>query len=210
MEGKLKEIIIKSRKLFTKFGIKSVSMDDIAKGCGMSKKTLYEHVTDKRDLVTKVLEQEFQEESYAPHAVNPHAINIEQLSAIDALFAVYKSAVVFYKDFNISMEYDLIKYYPDLFETVKMKRRKRLYEKFSINMLQGRKEKMFREDFNIDIIAKLHILKIESLLNTDIFEEDDYSVVEIFKELFLYHFSAIATDKGRDALYIKIKEMENV
>jgi len=205
MNEKLQDIVDKSCKLFTKFGIKSISMDDVAKGCGISKKTLYEYIKDKRQLVELVLKNEFSQGSQAPHAVN-----LENLNAIDALFKVYQSAIEFFKDFNLSMEYDLEKYYPDLHVETKAKRRKRLYEKIYFNIEQGQEEGAYRKDFNIDIIVKLHVLKIETLLVTDIFDEDDYSTIEIFKELFLYHFYAIATDKGRSALEKKLIELNQL
>lgn len=202
MNEKLQDIVGKSCKLFTKFGIKSISMDDIAKGCGISKKTLYEYIKDKRELVELVLQNEFSHSSHAPHAVD-----MKNLNAVDALFKVYQSAIEFFKDFNLSMEYDLEKYYPDLYILAKAKRRKRLYQKLLFNIEQGQKEGAYRSDFNTDIIIKLHILKIETLLMTDIFDDGDYSSVEIFKELFLYHFYAIATEKGRIALEKKLNEI---
>jgi AcrR family transcriptional regulator len=204
MNQKAEDIILKACKMFTKFGIKSVSMDDIAKGCGISKKTLYELVSDKRDLVKKVIEQEFNEKSQAPHA-----IDISKVNAIEALFMVYKGAVEFFKEYNLSMEYDLKKYYPDLYAFSQERRRKHLYQKLWQNMTEGKKEGFYRDDFNIDIITKLHIIKIESILVTDIFDDDDYTIVEIFKELFLYHFNAIATEKGRIAIEKKLKELGN-
>ena len=199
MNKKTEDIIQKACEMYTKYGIKSISMDDIAKACGISKKTLYEHVSDKKDLIKQVLEQEFSENSSLPHT-----INLDKENAIDALFIVYKGSVEFFKEFNLSMEYDLEKYYPDLYKKSKTKRRKHLYDKIVTNIKKGQKENVYRNDFNIDIITKLHILKIESVLNTDVFIKDDYSIVEIFKEMFLYHFNAIATDKGRIALNKKI------
>jgi len=204
MESKTNDIIKKSCEMFSKFGIKSISMDEIAKACGISKKTLYEHVSDKRALVKEVLKEEYRVNGRAPHN-----ISLGNVHAVDALFIVYEGAVEFFKEFNLSMEYDLQKYYPDLHKKNKIKRRKHLYGKLSDNMKQGREEGFYRDDFNIDIISKLHILKIESMLSTDIFDADDYSTVDIFKELFLYHFYAIANDKGRIAIDLKLKEIES-
>ncbi|MBN2669007.1 MAG: TetR/AcrR family transcriptional regulator [Bacteroidales bacterium] len=203
MNQKLKDIVSKSCQLFARYGIKSVSMDDIAKGCGISKKTLYEYIKDKRDLVKKVLSEEF-----ADNSSLPHNIDFTNKNAVESLFEVYKNAIAFFKEFNLSMEFDLQKYYPELYEKTKLKRREKLYSKMIQNLEQGRAEGFFREDFNIDIISKLHVLKIESLLKTDIFDKDDYSNAEIFRELFLYHFHAISTPKGMKELEIKLTELE--
>jgi len=204
MNDRLKDIVEKTCKLYTKFGIKSVSMDDIAKGCGISKKTLYENVNDKRELVQYVLESEFDKDGNVPHNVD-----FTNRNTIEVLFLVYKGSIEFFKDFNMSMEYDLQKYYPDLYAKTKERRRKRIYEKIMQNTSQGIEEGVFRNDFNADIISKLHVMKIEALMETDIFDQDDYSIVEIFKELFTHHFLAIATPKGIDAFNHKLKELNN-
>ncbi len=202
MDIKLNDIISKTGKLFQQFGIKSVSMDDIARECGISKKTLYKHIKDKHDLVKKTIDFEFNKNSHIPLS-----IDISNLNAVDLLFMVYKSSIEFFKDFNMSMEYDLRKYYSDLYEKTTQKRRKNIYEKMIKNMEQGRKEGSFRVDFNIDIVARLHIIKVEGLLQSDIFKDTNYSIVEIFKELFSHHFMAIATEKGRQEFKTKLAEI---
>jgi len=202
MDNKLKDIVSKSCKLFQKYGIKSVSMDDIARECGISKKTLYESVKDKHDLVKKAIDFEFNKGSHTPHTVD-----FANFNAVDVLFIVYRSAIDFFKDFNMSMEYDLRKYYPDLYSKSKAKRRKHIYERMVMNMEQGRKEGFFREDFNIDLIAKIHVVKVEGLLQTDIFDDTDYTIVDIFRELFSHHFMAIATEKGVKQFNKKLAEI---
>ncbi len=202
MDKKLKAIVDKSCKLFQKYGIKSVSMDDIARECGISKKTLYESVKDKHELVKYVIDSEYSKDSHAPHNVD-----FTNLNAVDILFIVYKSAIDFFKEFNLSMEYDLQKYYPDLYAKNIKRRREHIYQKMVMNMEQGRKEGSFRKDFNIDIIARLHLLKIEGLLQSDIFEDTDYTIVEIFKALFTHHFMAISTPKGIEEFNKKLADI---
>jgi AcrR family transcriptional regulator len=54
----MEEIDIKGKilkgadELFTKYGVRSISMDDIARHLTVSKKTLYQHFADKEDIVT--------------------------------------------------------------------------------------------------------------------------------------------------------------
>jgi len=58
MNEKEKEIVQKVALLYGKYGIKSVTMDDVAHEIGISKKTLYEYFSDKQHLVNAVVEQE--------------------------------------------------------------------------------------------------------------------------------------------------------
>ncbi|MDP4588692.1 MAG: TetR/AcrR family transcriptional regulator, partial [Flavobacteriales bacterium] len=53
MDSKELEIIQKATEIFMQYGIKSVNMDDIARHLGISKKTLYKYVSDKKELVRK-------------------------------------------------------------------------------------------------------------------------------------------------------------
>src|SRR5688500_1746949 len=50
-------IISKARDLFFSYGLKIVSMDDLAKQAGISKKTIYQFVSDKNELIEKVVEE---------------------------------------------------------------------------------------------------------------------------------------------------------
>ena len=52
----------RTEELFLRYGIKSITMDDVARELGISKKTLYQFVDNKNDLVCKVLEYHVQEE----------------------------------------------------------------------------------------------------------------------------------------------------
>ena len=55
MNEELKNILLKVRELYMKYGIKSITMDDVARELSISKKTLYQYVTDKDDLVGNLL-----------------------------------------------------------------------------------------------------------------------------------------------------------
>ena len=50
-------ILVKAHELFNRYGIRSVSMDDIAAQLGMSKKTVYQYYADKEELVSGVFLQ---------------------------------------------------------------------------------------------------------------------------------------------------------
>ena len=58
MNEDLKNILLKVRELYMKYGIKSITMDDVASEIGISKKTLYQFVTDKDELVGKIIDHE--------------------------------------------------------------------------------------------------------------------------------------------------------
>src|ERR1035437_2884162 len=110
MNEELKNLLSKVRCLYMKYGIKSVTMDDVARELGISKKTLYQYVNDKNELVQKVVEMELDDK-----AEGFSKMNCSGLNAIEELFEVHKMIRQMLKDYNPSTEYDLRKYYPELF-----------------------------------------------------------------------------------------------
>jgi AcrR family transcriptional regulator len=60
--GQTERIIQGGEELFLQAGIKSVTMDDIAKHLGMSKKTIYHFFSDKNELVIALVKKKLQED----------------------------------------------------------------------------------------------------------------------------------------------------
>ena len=192
MDEKILNILEQVRRLYHRYGIKSVTMDDVAKNLGISKKTLYEFFTDKEDLVRNIiLLDNSNRNKFFLEIKNKH------LNAIEELFEVYKMINTMFRDYNASMEYDIHKYYPDLFSKVKEIRRKKMYDTMYDNMNKGKKEGLYRTDLNTKIIARLHLFKVEYMFDNDIFTMDELASVKVFNEVFIYHMQGIMSDKGR-------------
>lgn len=191
MEKDLEIIIGRIYRLFQKYGIKSVTMDDIAKELAISKKTLYQHFTDKKDLVTKIAD-------YLIHLSADHdkMLNKTKLNAIEELVFVYQFLNKILKDHNPSMMYDLKKYYPDIFEKLHNDRRNLIFQGMMHNLTKGQKEGYYRSDFNCEIIAKLHVFRIENMVDSDMFSKADFESENVFKEIFIYHLRGVASEKG--------------
>jgi TetR/AcrR family transcriptional regulator, cholesterol catabolism regulator len=192
MDDKTLHILEQVRRLYYRYGIKSVTMDDVAKHLCISKKTLYQYFTDKEDLVSNIVLME--------HAKsNKFFLEIKNkgLNAIEELFEVYRMINSMFRDYNSSMEYDIHKYYPDLFSKVKDIRRKKMYDTMYDNMNKGKKEGLYRKELNSKIIARLHVFKIENMFDNEIFTMEELSSVKVFNEVFVYHMQGIMNEKGR-------------
>ncbi len=179
-------------KLYRRYGIKSVTMDDVAKHLCISKKTLYEFFSDKEDLVGKVMLME-----HTRWFEVLKAIDAKKLNAIEELFEVYKVLKQMFRDYNPSMEYDLRKYYPDLSMKLREERRKMILESGYRNMTKGKREGLYRKDLHAMIIAKLHLLKVENMVDSDMFTIKELTSFAVFHEIFVYHLNGIMSPKGR-------------
>ena len=106
-DGKYKEILSGSLDRFIEFGIRSLSMDDLARSMKISKKTLYQYVQNKEDLIRKVLSLQAQRND-----IEFRKLMLPDLNAIEALLMASKLVSEQFKSFNPAMVFDLKKYYP--------------------------------------------------------------------------------------------------
>lgn len=203
MEFLICNIIQKVRSLYLKYGIKSVSMDDVAKELGISKKTLYLHIKDKTELVEKVIEAEITERSNCFEGILKRDLN-----AIDELFEVNKVVAKDKEAYNLSVEYDLKKYYPELWEKMRQARRIKTLEWIKSNLTKGKSEGYYREDLNIGIIARVHVQRIENFSENDIFSQTELFSAKMFKEIFVYHLHGICSEKGIKYIEEKLKGLK--
>jgi AcrR family transcriptional regulator len=155
-------------RLYHRYGIKSVTMDDVAHHLGISKKTLYEHFRNKEDLVGYVIlmENEKQNRFFSD-------IRKKKMNAIEELMEVYQMINTVLREYNPSIEYDVRKYYPSLFMKLRDIRRKEMYKSTSQNLTKGKKEGFYRWELNADIISKLHVARFEHFFENDLFTVDE-------------------------------------
>jgi len=203
MNEELKNILLRVRELYMKYGIKSITMDDISNELGISKKTLYQYVTDKDDLVGKFIDNEIllrQQEICKCFKAG--------YNAIEELFEISIFMNKLMKGQNPVTDHDLKKYYPHHYQKTVKTRRESIYSYILINLKKGKKEGLYREEMKEDIIAKLYLSRVESIHLNDLFSVEEFTSVKLFMELLTYHVRGIASDKGIIVLEEKLKELE--
>jgi len=195
MNKELENILQKVAELYQKFGIKSVTMDDVARELGISKKTLYQHVENKYDLVSKVLEFTLQDRDCTIQKIID-----KKLNAVEELLEVGIHIVKTIKEYNPSTEYDLKKYYPELYKNLYDYRTKKMYDSILMNIQNGKKEGLFREDMDDEIIAKIQMSRFSNMKSDEFFNPDQVLQPKNILELFIYHIRGIANKKGLEVL----------
>ncbi|MFC2115606.1 TetR/AcrR family transcriptional regulator [Bacteroidota bacterium] len=195
MDKEFESILEKVSALYRKYGIKSVTMDDVAHELGISKKTIYQFVNDKTELVEKVVEH-----IRLCNFSDMKEIDEVRGNAIEELIEVSRHVNVLMQNHSPSYEYDLKKYYPDIYQKLMSARRKLMYESMLANIRQGKKEGVYRDELNEETIAKLHLLRVENLRTSELFEEGEVHTPKFFRELLVYHIHGIATLKGLEVL----------
>ena len=195
MEKKKQHIISESIQLFLKFGVKSLTMEDIARKLGISKKTLYAHVKDKEDLLLQavVLFGKFEDKQLSE-------ICSRGLNAIDESLEIKKWVLDMIQNIHPSVAYDIEKFHPAVSKRMKTSRHENVYRSIFQNIVKGQKEGLYRSDINADILAKLYIGRMESIFDQELFPSTTYNVSDVYMEWFIYHIHGMATSKGLQLL----------
>jgi AcrR family transcriptional regulator len=188
-------IQITAEKLFSRFGVKSVTMDDVAKEIAISKKTLYKCFRDKESLVLSTIESHMKETEEAIEKI----IGTEP-NAIQQFHLITKYIMSNQRKLSPSMIYDLKKYHPNSFQVFEQHRSTHIVEYLRVNIKLGQEMGLYHHDFDTNIIANsfsmLSFSVFDSIeLNSMNIPQDDL-LIEITK----YHLRAISTAKGIETI----------
>jgi len=191
MYQNLIDILERVRELFFKYGVRSVSIDDICRDIGISKKKIYQYVHSKNELVEKLLELE--RENFE---IIFDTYNFEGVNAIDILLTVSKEVGIHFRDVSPSMTFDLKKYYPDIYHKHIDDRIEFIFGKIKINIEKGINQGMYRNDLSIELVARLYIRRLIDLHNPEFFPADKFSFQTLFDVMFDTFIRGIANEKG--------------
>ena len=131
-DEKLVKIIEKSTELFGEYGVRNLNMDEISKGIGISKKTLYQFVCSKEDLLEKIFH--YEEEKWQQL---PSKIKEDELNAIDVLL---QTSLLIYEELrriNPKVDFELKKYYKPVFNKFLSRRLDSIFFYISNNLKKG-------------------------------------------------------------------------
>ena len=185
------DITERAEALFLKYGFRSVTMDDIARELGISKKTLYQHFTNKDDLVETVVKNHIEKEHIEIGRLISGAGN-----ALDEMFRVAKMYIEQMEGISPSAVFDLQKYYGKLWEYI-LKEQDEFDISFIIrNIKRGRKEGYYRKNMEAEIVAKIFNKSTHMVVNEMANRNPKFSRKKLVKELHDYHVRSIATPKG--------------
>lgn len=199
MENEKKEMLAEIGNMFAHYGIRSVTMDDISRELGISKKTLYLKFKDKRDIVEQFMR------SHKEQMCNFFEKEIQlKEDAIVEILELLKMIREWLNSRNPSYEYDLKKYYSDLFKEHEKAKISGIRDFYTRNYKRGIKEGYYRDDFDIDLMVKFHLTYIASFENAGFFNKEELLNFESYRQYFIYHIRGIANQKGLDILNNRI------
>ncbi len=201
MEKLEHEIIYCALSLFNKYGIRSVTMDDVARELGISKKTIYKYFENKADLVHKSVRTIY--DSLQKHLLE---INKTTKNAIDELMMIDQVVGEVLENHNPSLRFQLQKYYPHTYNSLYEGRHNLIEEVISSNVEKGKKAGLYRNEASTDIMTYLYCSKMHTLPEEELELLEKHSIKAMMSQAMEYHIRGMATEKGLEYLESKLKD----
>jgi AcrR family transcriptional regulator len=194
-------IILGGEELFLKAGIKSVTMDDIAKHLGMSKKTIYQFFKDKNELVFALVKKKLQDDEDQMCAIISKSGNV-----IEEMINMMKCSEEIFSRINPIVIHDLQKYHPEAWKQFQNFKADVLVHTLEELLTKGIKQGYIRPDIDVKIIARMRVMQVEMGFNTAVFPVAEFNTWKV-QQQFLEHFNyGICTLKG----YKLLNEYKNI
>jgi len=189
--SQIERIIQGGEELFLTAGIKSVTMDDIAKHLGMSKKTIYQFFKDKNELVMGLVKKKLQEDEDQMCALISKSGNV-----IEEMINMMKCSEDIFSRINPIVIHDLQKYHPEAWQQFQDFKAGVIVRTLEELLTKGIQQGYIRPDIDVKIMARMRVMQVEMGFNTNIFPLAEFSPWKVQYQL-LEHFNfGICTLKG--------------
>lgn len=193
-------ILNKATELFFSCGIKSVTMDDISKTMGVSKKTIYQFYADKKEIVEKVICN-----LVTGHGIKILALREQAENAIHEVALQTEAMVEIFQTLKPGLLFEVQKYFPDSWLLVNTHKTDAIFRGITLNLERGIKEGLYRPEMDISTIAHIRLVQHKSLLSLQEFPADRFDHRKVANQLTELYLYGIANQQGQSKIskYIK-------
>ena len=187
----MEKILSSCAEMFLTLGFKSVTMDDIAQQLGISKKTLYAHFPNKEILVKNCVFHFFDYVTGEISKISNNAGN-----PIAELYDIKMFMMRQIKNEKISPQFQLQKFYPDIFKELKEKQMTFMIAQMSNSLEKGVSLGLFRSNLNIPFTARLYFNGMMGIKDQRLFPANMFQHSQLMTDYLEYHVRAICTESG--------------
>jgi AcrR family transcriptional regulator len=188
-------ILTKAKELFFSYGLKSVSMDDLAKMAGVSKKTIYQFFTDKNELVSRIVD-----DLMACHHKLVHGCQCEAKDAVKEVLMQSNKPFNTWASVNQAFFFELEKSFPEAWTKLEQYKQKVLFPGITKNLERGIGENLYRQDIDVAFTADVRIQQLSSALQPATFTGRKMNGSQLLNELTIFYLHGITTEKGKGLL----------
>lgn len=188
---KQEQILTCAKDLFFKYGLRNVTMDDICRKLGMSKKTLYVLFKNKKEIVNAITE-DFLKKYEADYEI----LIQNSENAIQELFLLMSNLKNVFEKIDFRLIQDMQRYFPEAWAMFEQHKKDFMYVKIRDNLIRGIKEELYRSDLKVEIIASLRLEEVQWSLTKEILFEDKFMIIEIHNEILIHYLYGITSSNG--------------
>ena len=179
-------------------------MDDIARMLGVSKKTIYTYIENKKELVVKVIENFISKEHAEVDVIRKDSDN-----AIDEMMRIAEYVLATMHKIKPSLTYDLKKYHPKAWQLIETRHFNHIREVMESNINRGIKEGYYREEIEPDMCSRLYVGMAHTVFNPDTLMQQDYNIPHLYHHIITYHMNGIMNSSGRKKFKTYIKNFKD-
>lgn len=196
----LTKILSSAVELFTQYGFKAITMDDIARRAGISKKTLYQHFANKDEVVNESVIW------YKNHNTENCATLLSGAeNAIEAMVRILAYFDNLHKRINPVVLFELQRFFPEAYNTFRKQLESVDVAMIKENILQGIEEGLYRPDINAELMARFRLETSLMILQPNLMVNERQDLMSVSLEIGEHFLYGIMTPKG-EKLYQKYKE----
>jgi DNA-binding XRE family transcriptional regulator len=189
------QVLEKATELFLTLGVKSVTMDDLANEMGISKKTIYNHFENKTKLIEEI----------TTHLFCSISAGIDTICALDKnpieeLLEIKKFVMQHLRDEKSSPQYQLQKYYPRIYASIRTKQYEMMQHCVVNNVRKGIGMGIYRENLNVDFVSRIYFSGVISIKDHLLFPQEMFATNKLQDDFLEYHLRGIITPEGRKFL----------
>jgi TetR/AcrR family transcriptional regulator, cholesterol catabolism regulator len=199
----VKEKILKgAEELFFKYGIKNITMDEIARHLSMSKKTIYQFFKDKDNIVHSLMVWSLDEDKRRMDRVKTNSKNV-----VEEVFGIMEEMREIFQRFNPIFFYEIAKLYPQTWKVFEEFKNSHILNMVEDSLVRGQEQGLIRKDIDTKLLSIMRVDSMETAMKGEVFPLDKYKIVDVqiaITEHFLY---GVCTLKGHK-LINKYKNIE--
>lgn len=188
-----------------RYGIRSITMDDIAREMGVSKKTIYQLFSDKQEMVAEIVRTHCQETSCQMQEVENQTVN-----AVESLLIGTSHMRQQMSQMHPTFLYDLQKYMPGAWQTFVEFKERVIITTLEGNIRRGQAEGLFRADANPEVLARLRLEQVQMAFDPTIFPSDQFQLANVQEQFIMHYIRGLVTPRGLDFLEKAIVEKSNI
>lgn len=189
--GNARKILNGAQELFFKYGIKAITMDDIARHLAISKKTIYQFFKEKDEIINILMTEKIREDEEQFSKLHINAANV-----IEEVFEIMRCMSENIGKINPVVFYELQKYYPEAWKKFIHFKENHVRKQVEDSLKRGQEQGYVRKNINTGILSRLRMEEIQMGFNTEVFPIDKFTTLDVQLEMTEHFLYGICTLKG--------------